>query len=111
MEKRKLGTEGLEVSCIGLGCMGMSHGYGTAAERVDEESIRVIHRALELGINFFDTAEIYGPFTNELLLGKALAGRREKAIIATKFGFDVQGPFPYKVCSRPEKIRAACDGS
>jgi len=111
MNKRKLGKEGLEVSCIGLGCMGMSQAYGTPADRMDEESIRVIHRALELGVNFFDTAEIYGPFTNEVLLGRALTGRRERAIIATKFGFAIQGSFPYTMCSRPEKIRAACDGS
>jgi aryl-alcohol dehydrogenase-like predicted oxidoreductase len=111
MNKRKLGKEGLEVSCIGLGCMGMSQAYGTPVDRVDGESIRVIHRALELGVNFFDTAEIYGPFTNEVLLGRALTSRRERAIIATKFGFDIQGEFPYKMCSRPEKIRAACDGS
>ena len=71
----------------------------------------MIHRALELGVNFFDTAEMYGPFTNEVLLGKALAGRRERAIIATKSGFDIRGEFPYKMCSRPERIRAACDGS
>jgi len=111
MNKRKLGKEGLEVSCIGLGCMGMSQAYGTPADRMDEESIRVIHRALELGVNFFDTAEIYGPFTNEVLLGRALTRRRERAIIATKFGFAIQGSFPYTMCSRPEKIRAACDGS
>lgn len=111
MNKCKLGKEGLEVSCIGLGCMGMSQAYGTPADRMDEESIRVIHRALELGVNFFDTAEIYGPFTNEVLLGRALTRRRERAIIATKFGFAIQGSFPYTMCSRPEKIRAACDGS
>ncbi len=111
MQKRKLGREGLEVSCIGLGCMGMSHAYGSPAERVDEESVRVIHRALDLGVTFFDTAEIYGPFTNEILLGRALAGRRDGVIIATKFGFDIQGSFPYAVCSRPAKIREVCDAS
>ena len=72
MQKRKLGTEGLEVSCIGLGCMGMSQSYGRPEERDENESIKVIHRAIELGVNFFDTAEVYGPFTNEELLGKAL---------------------------------------
>lgn len=111
MQKRKLGTEGLEVSCIGLGCMGMSQSYGSAAERNDSESIKVIHRALELGINFFDTAEIYGPFINEQLLGRALKGKREQAIIATKFGFDITGQPPYKPSSVPKKIKEVCDAS
>jgi aryl-alcohol dehydrogenase-like predicted oxidoreductase len=84
MEQRKLGTQGLTVSALGLGCMGMSFAYGQAD---DAESIATIHRALDLGVNFFDTAEVYGPWTNEQLLGRALKGRREKAIIATKFGF------------------------
>jgi aryl-alcohol dehydrogenase-like predicted oxidoreductase len=111
MEKRELGTEGLEVSCIGLGCMGMSQSYGSAADRNDAESIRVIHRALELGVNFFDTAEIYGPFKNEELVGKALKGRREEAIIATKFGFKIEGSFPYPLDSHPKRIKAAVEGS
>ena len=111
MQKRKLGTEGLEVSCIGLGCMGMSQSYGTADERDDIESIKVIHCALELGVNFFDTAEVYGPFKNEELLGKALKGKREQAIIATKFGWDITGQWPYKLDSRPDKIKEDCDAS
>lgn len=111
MKRRKLGTEGLEVSCIGLGCMGMSQSYGSVTERSDSESINVIHRALELGINFFDTAEVYGPFINEQLLGKALKGKREQVIIATKFGFDITGHPPYELSSSPRKIKEACDSS
>ncbi len=84
MEQRKLGTQGLTVSALGLGCMGMTTGYGTADEA---EAIATIHRALELGVNFFDTAEVYGPYTNEELVGRALRGRRSGVVIATKFGF------------------------
>lgn len=86
MEQRKLGTQGLTVSEMGLGCMGMSFAYGTADER---EAIATIHRALDLGINFLDTAEVYGPYTNEQLVGRALQGRREGVIVATKFGFKI----------------------
>src|SRR5579863_8510863 len=84
MKQRKLGTQGLSVSELGLGCMGMSFAYGTADDR---EAIATIHRALDLGINFLDTAEVYGPYTNEQLVGRALRGRREGVIVATKFGF------------------------
>jgi aryl-alcohol dehydrogenase-like predicted oxidoreductase len=83
MTKRKLGTQGLQVSALGLGCMGMSEFYGP---RDEAEAIATIHRAVELGIDLFDTADMYGPFTNERLVGRALAGRRKYVVIATKFG-------------------------
>ncbi|HKR08132.1 MAG TPA: aldo/keto reductase [Gemmatimonadaceae bacterium] len=112
MKKRKLGSNGLEVSALGLGLMSMSQSYGTAEERDERESIATIHRAIELGINFFDTAEVYGPFTNEELLGRALKGRRrEDIIIATKFGFKVEGGTLGGMDSRPSHIREAVDGS
>jgi aryl-alcohol dehydrogenase-like predicted oxidoreductase len=104
---RKLGTEGLEVSTLGLGCMGMSQSYGVPD---DTESIATIHRALELGLNFFDTAEVYGPFTNEELLGRGLEGRRDQAIIATKFGWRI-GNGRTGLDSRPAHIRQAVEGS
>ncbi len=111
MQKRKLGTKGLEVAAIGLGCMGMSQSYGKADERDDNESIKVIHRALELGVDFFDTAEVYGPYKNEELLGRALKGKREQAIIATKFGFKIEGSGPYESNSHPKRIKAVADES
>ncbi len=106
---RKLGRQGLAVSAIGLGCMGMSQSYGTPD---DAESIATIHRALELGVTYFDTAEVYGPFTNETLLGQALKGRRDDVVVATKFGFRI-GPDgkPTGVDSRPEHIREVVDAS
>jgi aryl-alcohol dehydrogenase-like predicted oxidoreductase len=112
MQKRKLGTSGLEVSAIGLGCMGMSFAYGTQEERDERESIATIHRAMELGVTFFDTAEAYGPYTNEELLARALRGERDHVIIATKFGFtfDEKGGIA-GVDSRPEHIREAVEGS
>jgi aryl-alcohol dehydrogenase-like predicted oxidoreductase len=109
MKKRKLGTQGLTVSELGLGCMGMSEFYGVGD---DTESIATIHRALELGIDFFDTADMYGPFKNEELLGKALRGKRERAIIATKFGNvrGTDGSFR-GIDGRPEYVRACIDAS
>src|ERR1700739_4186368 len=85
MQKRKLGKSSLEVSALGLGCMGMSFGYGPAGD--EQEMISVIRSAVDLGVTFFDTAEVYGPFTNEVLVGKALAPIRNQVVIATKFGF------------------------
>src|SRR5947199_8880786 len=87
MRKRKLGNGGLEVSAIGLGCMGLSYGYGPAIEK--QQAIAVIRTAVERGVTFFDTAEAYGPFTNEELVGEALAPHRERVVIATTFGFDI----------------------
>lgn len=112
MERRKLGS--LEVSAIGLGCMGMAGVNGMAAMYgvVDRaEAIATLHRALELGIDFLDTAEVYGPYLNEELLGEALADRRDKAILATKFGFDIVDGKSVGVNSRPEHIRAVCEAS
>ena len=106
--RRKLGSQGLEVSSIGLGCMGMSQSYGPADEA---ESIATLHRAIELGCNFLDTAEVYGPFTNEDLLGRALAGKRDQVVIATKFGFDIQTGKMAGTNSRPEHIREVVEGS
>src|ERR1700726_3926178 len=87
MQKRKLGKSNLEVSAIGLGCMGMSFGYGPPKDK--QEMISLIRSAVELGVTFFDTAEVYGPFTNEELVGEALAPLRDEVVIATKFGFDI----------------------
>lgn len=107
LSMRKLGRQGLEVSAIGLGCMGMSQSYGPADEA---ESIATIHRAIELGCNFFDTAENYGPFTNEELLGRGIKGHREKVAIATKFGSRFDGNRIVGADSRPEHIREAVEG-
>ena len=101
MQKRTLGSSDLEVSAIGLGCMGMSFGYGPAADK--QQAISVIRAAVERGVTFFDTAEAYGPFTNEELVGEALAPFRDKVVIATKYGFDLEA-FP-GVNSRPEHIK------
>ena len=110
LSKRKLGRQGLEVSAIGLGCMPMSQSYGPA---VESESIAALHRAIELGCTFFDTAEVYGPHTNEELLGKAFKGRRKQVVIATKFGFRIQDgkQVGTERDSRPEHIREAVEGS
>ena len=111
METRTLGRQGLNVSAIGLGCMGMSYGYGPPADR--SSMIQLIHRAIDLGVNFFDTAEAYGPHINEILVGEALAPYRDKVIIATKFGFNIHpdGKGFTGVDSRPETIRRAAEGS
>src|SRR3989440_13005354 len=111
MQKRKLGNSNLEVSAVGLGCMGMSFAYGTAEERDDRESIATIHRAIELGVTYFDTAEVYGPFTNEELLARAFKGQRDRVIIATKFGFKIENGAMAGLNSRPEHIREAVEGS
>ncbi|MGE3771520.1 MAG: aldo/keto reductase [Gammaproteobacteria bacterium] len=109
MKRRRLGSRGPLVSAIGLGCMGMSEFYGPTDE---QRAIEAIHRALSLGIDFFDTADMYGPHTNEILLGKALAGRRHEAFVATKFGIvrDEQGGFN-GVSGRPAYVKACCDAS
>jgi aryl-alcohol dehydrogenase-like predicted oxidoreductase len=110
LSMRKLGRQGLEVSMIGLGCMGMSQSYGPADVK---ESVATLHRALDLGCNFFDTAQVYGPFSNEELLGRALKGRRAEVVIATKFGFRFEGgkQVGSERDSRPEYIREAVEGS
>src|SRR5271170_5326335 len=110
MEKRKLGKSGLEVSALGLGCMGMSFGYGPAGD--EHEMISVIRTAVDLGVTFFDTAEVYGPFTNEVLVGKALAPIRKQVVIATKFGFhfDANGK-QAGLNSRPEHIKVVAEAS
>jgi len=112
MQKRKLGESGLEVSAIGLGCMGMSFAYGRPEERDERESIATIHRAIDLGVTFFDTAEAYGPHTNEELLARALAGRRDRVVIATKFGFTFDGKGAIAgTDSRPAHIREVVEAS
>lgn len=108
MKMRKLGRNGPEVSAVGLGCMGMSAFYGAADEA---QSIAVIHRALDLGVTLFDTAEMYGPHTNEVLLGKALKGRRDEAFIATKFGINRQPDGSAITDGSPANVRRAVEGS
>src|SRR5271167_3166955 len=108
MEKRKLGAQGLEVSELGLGCMGMSQFYGP---RDDSESIATLERAVELGVNFFDTADVYGVGHNEELVGKALKKYRDRVIIATKFASQVLPDGKRAICGRPEYVRSACDAS
>jgi len=109
MEQRRLGRQGLVVSAMGLGCMGMSEFYGPGD---DAESLRTIHRALELGVTFLDTADVYGPYTNEQLVGRAIRDRRDGVVLATKFG-NVRGPDGSwaGINGRPEYVRQACDAS
>ncbi|MEI9407948.1 aldo/keto reductase [Mesorhizobium salmacidum] len=108
LDTRKLGSQGLQVSAIGLGCMGMSQSYGPADEA---ESVATLHRAIELGCTFLDTAEVYGPYTNEALLGRALKGKRDKVTIATKFGFRIENGKQVGVDSRPGHIREVVEAS
>jgi aryl-alcohol dehydrogenase-like predicted oxidoreductase len=110
MDRRKLGSQGLEVSAEGLGCMGMTRAYGSGDEA---SGLETIHRARELGITLLDTAEVYGPYTNEELVGRAIAGRRDRFEIATKFGFVINPDRPShrNVDGRPENVRRACEGS
>lgn len=108
MQQRSLGKQGLTVSAQGLGCMGMSFAYGPADET---EAVATLHRALELGVNFFDTAEVYGPYTNEALLGRVFKGRRSEVVLATKFGFDIRDGANVGVTSDPAQIRAKVEGS
>jgi len=110
MPNRTLGTQGLTVSALGLGCMTMSDSYGTPDERDEAESIATIHRALDLGVTFFDTAEVYGPLKNEELLGRAFKGKRDGAIIATKFGFSIETGMS-GLDSRPERVKQRVEGS
>src|SRR5690348_6982046 len=112
MQKRKLGKSNLEVSALGLGCMGMSFSYGPPKDK--QEMISLIRAAVDIGVTFFDTAEVYGPFTNEELVGEALAPFREQVVIATKFGFKPAAGDEARwseLDSRPEHIREAVEGS
>jgi aryl-alcohol dehydrogenase-like predicted oxidoreductase len=108
MEQRRLGTQGLAVPALGLGCMGMSQSYGPADE---QESLATIHRAIDLGMTFLDTADIYGPYTNERLVGQAIAGRRGEVVLATKFGNQRLDDGTRVVNGRPDYVRRACDAS
>ena len=108
MKYRELGNRKMQVSAIGLGCMGMSHGYGPAADR--NEMIALIRRAYEQGVTFFDTAECYGPCANEELVGEALAPVRDKVVIATKFGIQIDKEGRQLLNSRPEQIRRSVEG-
>jgi aryl-alcohol dehydrogenase-like predicted oxidoreductase len=110
MKIKKLGSQGITASALGLGCMGMSEFYGT---RDDDESIKTLHRAIELGVTFWDTADMYGPYHNEELIGKALKGKREQVTLATKFGIMRDGSDPTKrgINGKPEYVKSACEAS
>jgi aryl-alcohol dehydrogenase-like predicted oxidoreductase len=109
MQQRRLGSQGLQVSAIGLGCMGMSQSYGPADE---QQSLATIHRALDLGVSFLDTADMYGPFTNERLVGRAVAGHREEVVLATKFGNQRRPDGSWVgINGRPDYVHQACDAS
>jgi len=108
LKKRKLGTQGLEVSCLGLGCMGMSWAYGSADEK---ESISTLHRALDLGVTLFDTAEAYGPYANEELVGRAVKDRRDEVILATKFGWRIENGQMVGTDSRPKHLKEVAEAS
>ena len=109
MHKRQLGKSGLDVSALGFGCMGISFGYGPAIDR--QEGVSLIRAAVERGVTFFDTAEAYGPFTNEALVGEALASMRDHVVIATKFGFKVEGGKQSGLDSRPAHIKEVAEAS
>src|SRR3954449_12556405 len=109
METRKLGTSGLEVSALGLGCMGLSYGYSPAVDK--EHGITLIRAAVDLGVTFFDTAEVYGAYTNEELIGEALAPVRDRVVIATKFGFKIENGKQAGLDSRPGHIREVVEAS
>ena len=110
METRKLGSQGLTASQLGLGCMGMSEFYGA---RNDEESIKTLHRACELGVNFWDTADMYGPYINEELVAKGLKGIRSQITLATKFGIlrDLTNPTKRGISGKPDYVKSSCEGS
>src|SRR5438034_11423118 len=109
MQKRRLGRSNLDVSALGLGCMGMSFSYGPPADK--QEMVALIRAAVEHGVTFFDTAEVYGPFTNEELVGEALAPFRGQVVIATKFGFDLDSGQQGGVTSQPERIKRVAEAS
>src|ERR1700733_4248409 len=108
LPKRRLGTQGPEVSCLGLGCLGMTQSYGTPD---DDESIATLHRAVELGVTLFDTAEAYGPFKNEELIGRALKGHRDRILLATKFGWRFEDGKAVGTNSRPAHVKAVAEAS